>query len=262
MGRYADRGHVGDGGQVSGGLLRGRDEGRGAAVTPTPFSHQDCRWFQHGRVPPRRQLFRLYFRRHLVYATGARLLHAEDWAGVVGGFGHIGRPLPAFPRCWSQRRRPGGNGNWHGPHRRRGPLGNAVPAAETSGRTWLAHYLSSVLGTAFAFIPVSIGSLAGVGENDAGIAFGLLNTSQQLGGAIGVAVASSVAASHFHHLVSRDYATGPALTGGFQWALWVCGLTALAAVPATFLLVRRSEMARAVAASHEETPVPAGAEAN
>ena len=42
------------------------------------------------------------------------------------------------------------------------------------------------LGTAFAFIPVSIGGLAGVAEHEAGLASGLLNTSQQLGGAIGV----------------------------------------------------------------------------
>jgi hypothetical protein len=38
-----------------------------------------------------------------------------------------------------------------------------------------------------------------------------------------------------------------ALTGGFQWAFWVSGLTALAAVPVTFLLIRRTELARAVA---------------
>ena len=40
-------------------------------------------------------------------------------------------------------------------------------------------------GTAFAFIPVSIAALAGVGEGDAGVASGLLNTSQQLGGRSG-----------------------------------------------------------------------------
>ena len=43
------------------------------------------------------------------------------------------------------------------------------------------------IGTAFAFIPVSIAGLAGVAEHEAGLASGLLNTSQQLGGAIGVA---------------------------------------------------------------------------
>ena len=50
-------------------------------------------------------------------------------------------------------------------------------------------------GTAFTFIPVSIGALAGVAERDARVASRLLNTSQQLGGAIGVAVASTVAAT-------------------------------------------------------------------
>jgi EmrB/QacA subfamily drug resistance transporter len=104
-------------------------------------------------------------------------------------------------------------------------------------------------GTAFAFIPVSIGALAGISERDAGIASGLLNTSQQLGGAIGVAVASTVAATHTRALLGGGHPAAAALTGGFQWALWVSGLTGLAAVPVTFLLIRRREIARAVAAS-------------
>jgi EmrB/QacA subfamily drug resistance transporter len=95
-------------------------------------------------------------------------------------------------------------------------------------------------GTAFAFIPVSIGALAGVTERDAGVASGLLNTSQNLGGAIGVAIASSIAASHSRTLVQHGFATAAALTGGFQWALWVCGLTGLAAIPAAFVLIKRA----------------------
>src|ERR1700751_2187862 len=46
-------------------------------------------------------------------------------------------------------------------------------------------------GTAFAFVPVSIGGLTGVAEHEAGLASGLINTSQQLGGAIGVAIGST-----------------------------------------------------------------------
>jgi len=116
-------------------------------------------------------------------------------------------------------------------------------------------------GAAFAFIPVSIGALAGVTEHDAGIASGLLNTSQQIGGAIGVAVASTVAATHSRLLLSQGHAAAAALTGGFQWAFWVTGLTALAAVPVTFLLIRRTELARAVAASlQRQAPVPAPAD--
>jgi energy-converting hydrogenase Eha subunit G len=68
----------------------------------------------------------------------------------------------------------------------------------------------------------------------------LLNTSQNLGGAIGVAVASSIAASHSRTLLHHGDATATALTGGFQWALWVCGLTGLAAIPAALVLIRRT----------------------
>jgi EmrB/QacA subfamily drug resistance transporter len=107
------------------------------------------------------------------------------------------------------------------------------------------------MGTAFAFIPVSIGGLAGVTERDAGVASGLLNTSQQLGGAIGVAVASSIAASRLHTLIHQGHTTAAALTGGFQWALWVCGLTGLAAIPVTFALIRRAEMATAAASTRQ-----------
>jgi EmrB/QacA subfamily drug resistance transporter len=102
-------------------------------------------------------------------------------------------------------------------------------------------------GTAFAFIPISIGALAGVTEHRAGLASGLLNTSQQLGGAIGIAVASSVAASRTHGLLHAGHAAPTALTGGFQRALWVLGAVALLALPAIFTLVRRKELSDAVA---------------
>jgi EmrB/QacA subfamily drug resistance transporter len=134
-----------------------------------------------------------------------------------------------------------------------------VPA---DGRYWanLAGPLFVAGGAIFAFITTSIGALAGVAEHEAGIASGLLNTSQQVGGAIGVAVASTVAATHSRVLLGQGHAAAAALTGGFQWAFWVTGLTALAAVPVIFLLIRRTELARAVAASlQRQPPVPAPA---
>jgi EmrB/QacA subfamily drug resistance transporter len=123
-----------------------------------------------------------------------------------------------------------------------------VPA---DGHYWanLAGPLFVAGGAIFAFITTSIGALAGVAERDAGVASGLLNTSQQIGGAIGVAVASTVAATHSRLLLSQGHAAAAALTGGFHWAFWVTGLTALAAIPVTLLLIRRTELARAVAAS-------------
>ena len=90
---------------------------------------------------------------------------------------------------------------------------------------------------------------------------GLLNTSQQIGGAIGVAVASTIAATHTRLLLGQGHAAAAALTGGFQWAFWVTGLTGLAGVPVTFLLIRRSEIARAVVAARpQKPPVPAPAD--
>jgi EmrB/QacA subfamily drug resistance transporter len=94
-------------------------------------------------------------------------------------------------------------------------------------------------GGAFSFVPISIGGLTGVAEREAGLASGLLNTSQQLGGAIGVAIASTVAATHVKTLLAGGDATSAALTGGFQWAFWVCGATALLAPLTAAVLLRR-----------------------
>jgi EmrB/QacA subfamily drug resistance transporter len=117
-------------------------------------------------------------------------------------------------------------------------------------------------GTAFAFIPVSIAALTGVSEHQAGLASGLLNTSQQLGGAIGIAIASSVAAGHTQSLLHGGSTASAALTGGFQEALWVLGAIALLALPAIFALVRRDELAGAVARTAVREPEPAVAGAH
>jgi EmrB/QacA subfamily drug resistance transporter len=117
-------------------------------------------------------------------------------------------------------------------------------------------------GTAFAFIPISIAALAGVSEHQAGLASGLLNTSQQLGGAIGIAIASSLATSHTQTLVHAGNAAPAALTAGFQQALWVLGTIALLAVPAIFALVRRDELSDAVAKTTIREPQPALAGTN
>jgi Na+/melibiose symporter-like transporter len=64
-----------------------------------------------------------------------------------------------------------------------------VPVHGHFFRNLLGPLVVAGIGTAFAFIPVSIAALAGVAEREAGLASGLLNTSRQLGGAIGIAVA-------------------------------------------------------------------------
>src|SRR5438128_141108 len=121
--------------------------------------------------------------------------------------------------------------------------------APVQGHFWSAlagPFFVAGAGTAFGFIPVSIAGLAGVAEKEAGLASGLLNTSQQLGGAIGVAIASTVAATHLKTLTGGGKAVNAALTGGFQWAFWVCGAIGLLALP-TLVLLRGKGTAPGVA---------------
>jgi EmrB/QacA subfamily drug resistance transporter len=127
--------------------------------------------------------------------------------------------------------------------------------APVQGHFWGAlagPFFVAGAGTAFAFIPVSIAGLTGIAEREAGLASGLLNTSQQLGGAIGVAIASTVAATHFNTLIGNGKTANAALTGGFQWAFWVCGAIALLALPTIAVLLRRKSAATGV-----EPAVPA-----
>jgi EmrB/QacA subfamily drug resistance transporter len=125
-----------------------------------------------------------------------------------------------------------------------------------------AHFLANLAapmaivgaGSAFAFIPVSIAALTGVREHQAGLASGLLNTSQEVGGAIGIAIASSVAASHSKALLHAGHAVPTALAGGFHDAFWVLGAIALLAVPAIFTLVRRDELPEAATKTTDHEP--------
>ena len=68
-------------------------------------------------------------------------------------------------------------------------------------------FIISGLGLAFVFIPMSIGALTGVRPADAGIASGLINTSQQIGGAVGVAAATTIATTFTNHYVHSHAGT-------------------------------------------------------
>jgi predicted MFS family arabinose efflux permease len=94
-------------------------------------------------------------------------------------------------------------------------------------------------GTAFSFIPISIAVLSDVKQHQAGLASGLMNTSLQLGPALGIAVASSVAASHTQALLRGGDGAAAALTAGYHDAFWVLGAIALLAFPVIFALIRR-----------------------
>ena len=95
-------------------------------------------------------------------------------------------------------------------------------------------------GLGLSFVPITIGGLAGVERSDAGVASGLINTSRQVGGAIGIAAVSAIAAtSTSNYADAHAVATSSvaALDHGFQTALYVLtGLLVLGALIALTLV--------------------------
>jgi EmrB/QacA subfamily drug resistance transporter len=112
----------------------------------------------------------------------------------------------------------------------------------------LPGYLMVGFGLAFSFIPMSIAALAGVEHDEAGLASGLINTSQQIGGALGVAIAATVAFTHANTLVAGGHDALSAQTSGFSLAFWVLAAVGAVSVVAAATLVRGRELERVEAA--------------
>jgi len=96
-------------------------------------------------------------------------------------------------------------------------------------------------GMGLSFVPVTIASLMGVERSDAGVASGLINTSRQVGGAIGIALVSAVAATSTGNYVNAHtgvtLSSGAALDHGFRTGLYVLtGLLVFGALIAVTLI--------------------------
>jgi EmrB/QacA subfamily drug resistance transporter len=107
----------------------------------------------------------------------------------------------------------------------------------------LPGFVAVGIGIPFAFIPITIASLAGVQAEDAGLASGLINTSQQVGGAIGTAVLSTVAFTHADTLFAQGKSPEEGLTEGFQYAFWVAAGIWMAGLVSSLVFIRREEVA-------------------
>jgi EmrB/QacA subfamily drug resistance transporter len=117
-----------------------------------------------------------------------------------------------------------------------------IPVDASYWSDLLPGYLLVGFALPFCFIPVSIAALAGVEAHEAGLASGLINTAQQIGGAIGVAVTSSVSITHFNHQLKSGASFQSAFTSGSQWAFWVTVGVAIVGLVATLVLVRPAEL--------------------
>ena len=98
------------------------------------------------------------------------------------------------------------------------------------------------VGIPFAFVPITIAALAGTRPQEAGLASGLINTAQQIGGAVGIAILSTIAVSKTDDAVASGSAMPVALTDGFQAAFWVGAVIAFAGVLVSIFLVRGRDL--------------------
>jgi len=102
--------------------------------------------------------------------------------------------------------------------------------------------LVSAFGLGFAFVPMTIAAVAGVEPHEAGLASGMINTSQQVGGALGLAILAAVANSRTDSVVEAGSSLPVALTEGFQTALMVGSAFAVLGAVLALLLVDGREV--------------------
>jgi predicted MFS family arabinose efflux permease len=114
---------------------------------------------------------------------------------------------------------------------------NGSYAADVLGPSILA-----AVGLGFAFVTTTIAAVSGVREEESGLASGLINTSQQIGGALGLAVLATIATSTTDDFVTGGAGPSPAaLTEGFQAAFTGGSLIASLGLVLTLLLIRNRD---------------------
>ena len=116
--------------------------------------------------------------------------------------------------------------------------------------SYLAHVLPSMLllgiGAGVCFPALMNVAMSGASPRDAGLASGLVNTTAQVGGALGLAVLATLSASRSGHLLAQGRSSAAALTGGYHLAFWIAAAlvaAAIAIVPVTLGDSRRAPAA-------------------
>jgi EmrB/QacA subfamily drug resistance transporter len=119
----------------------------------------------------------------------------------------------------------------------------------------LGGLLAMATGMGLTFVPMTLVATTNVSDDDAGLASGIFNTSQQVGGALGLAVLSTLAAGRTSDLLADGMERRHALVEGFQLAFIVAAALLAVGAILTATLLRRSDVERIE--SGEAVPVPA-----
>ncbi len=117
----------------------------------------------------------------------------------------------------------------------------------------LGPMLLAAVGLGLAFVSMTVAAVSGVEANEAGLASGLINTSQQIGGALGLAILATVANSRTEDAFATGASKASALTDGFQAAFAVgAGFAIAGALLAMVLVSGRASREHAEAARRGE----------
>jgi predicted MFS family arabinose efflux permease len=97
--------------------------------------------------------------------------------------------------------------------------------------------LTIAIGLGLVFVPLTIAAVQGVERSEIGLASGLINTSLQVGGALGLAILSTISTSRFNDLLKSHHTPASALVGGFHYAFFAGAIFLLVGSALVLLLL-------------------------
>jgi EmrB/QacA subfamily drug resistance transporter len=101
-------------------------------------------------------------------------------------------------------------------------------------------------------------AMSGATRSDAGLASGLVNTTAQVGGALGLAVLATLSTSHSNHLIKTGTSTAAALTGGYHLAFWIAAALVLAAIAVAAAVIQPEAKVKAANELRADDELPGG----
>jgi MFS family permease len=151
-------------------------------------------------------------------------------------------------------------GSWSPPGSSRVAAGiwyvSRVPLHGSYPSDLLPGFLVMSLGAGSVFVSVTAAANAGVPSDQAGLAAGLLNSSQQIGSALGLAILSAVAITRTDHLIAGRVSPAAAADAGYHQALLVGAITMAAAALVALRIGNTRNPAPLVMVSTEAAPEP------